>query len=222
MIRLWAHCVFCWVLLYFNEIPHSILMPFNVKCPFALDLQRKAEFPSFKINTFQPPVSAGQRTLHHQSEELDTVILVNPDEPSAVSEVKARDGSLPGAGWQRRDWMPAELPGLPWGLWPLCRLCLQGPDSPSWPASPCQTLSVLLTWRAREAKHGLLDTPTPFSALAFLPLCWPPGQGWAVVVFLGHGDEKLNTTTLTGRPRSGEAAAVTFLQGQQHSQVCLT
>uniref|UniRef100_A0A670YTG9 Microtubule associated protein 1A n=1 Tax=Pseudonaja textilis TaxID=8673 RepID=A0A670YTG9_PSETE len=31
----------------------------------------------------------GQRTLHHQSEDLDTVILVNPDEWSAVSEVRS-------------------------------------------------------------------------------------------------------------------------------------
>ncbi|KAG8145306.1 hypothetical protein E2320_013647 [Naja naja] len=32
---------------------------------------------------------AGQRTLHHQSEDLDTVILVNPDEQSAISEVRS-------------------------------------------------------------------------------------------------------------------------------------
>lgn len=36
-------------------------------------------------------LSPGQRTLHHQSEDLETVILVNPDEQSVVSKVKPRD-----------------------------------------------------------------------------------------------------------------------------------
>ncbi len=40
------------------------------------------------INTVFQSSPTGQRTLHHTSDVLETVVLVNPSEDTVVSEVK--------------------------------------------------------------------------------------------------------------------------------------
>ncbi|KAL8197315.1 UNVERIFIED_CONTAM: hypothetical protein K2H54_020292 [Gekko kuhli] len=47
-------------------------------------IQEEAGTEALRVATL-----AGQRTLHHQSEDLETVILVNPDEQSVVAKVRS-------------------------------------------------------------------------------------------------------------------------------------
>lgn len=49
---------------------------------------------TFSSLLFSLPLSLGQRTLHHRSETLETVILVNPNVDSIVSEVRTKNGLL--------------------------------------------------------------------------------------------------------------------------------